>query len=89
MVGQVERRAGPLATLTPGIQGFVDRPLIDATGLTGNYEWQITAAMPGIDTADYPSMITALREQLGLRLEPRTAAVDIIVIDTVELPTVD
>lgn len=59
MVGQVERRAGPLAALAPGIQGFVDRPLIDATGLTGNYEWQITTAMPGVDTADYPPMITA------------------------------
>ncbi len=26
IVGQVERRAGPLALLAPGIQGFVDRP---------------------------------------------------------------
>jgi uncharacterized protein (TIGR03435 family) len=87
MIGQEERNAGPLTRLLSGIQGFVDRPLQDETGLTGNYEWQITTAMPGVETSEYPSMLTALQEQLGLKLEPRTAAIDVIVIDSVALPT--
>jgi len=88
-VAQVDRGAGPLAQLLAALQGFADRPLRDATGLTGNYEWQITRAFPGSGPSDYASLPTALEEQLGLRLEPRTAAVDVLVIDSLELPTPD
>jgi uncharacterized protein (TIGR03435 family) len=89
ITAQVERSAGPLARLLPGLQGFVDRPLRDATGLSGNFEWQITTALPPGDPSDYPSLPTALEEQLGLKLEPRTAAVDVLAIDSLELPTPD
>jgi hypothetical protein len=34
-----------------------------------------------------PSLFTALREQLGLRLEPQSDSVDALVIDHVEPPT--
>jgi uncharacterized protein (TIGR03435 family) len=87
MVAQRDRQAGPLTRLFPGIQGFVDRPLVDATGLTGNFEWEITRAMPGVETSEYPSMFTALEEQLGLKVEPQMATIDVIVIDSVEMPT--
>ena len=36
-----------------------------------------------------PTIFTALREQFGLRLEPATAPVDVIVIDSVQRPTPD
>lgn len=87
MVAQVDRDAGPLMRPLPALHGFADRPLRDATGLTGNFEWQITRAFPGLGPSDYPSLPTALEEQLGLKLEPRTAAVDVLVIDSLELPT--
>ena len=86
MAAQVDRGAGPLSQLLPALQGFADRPLRDATGLSGNYEWQITRAFPGLAPSDYASLPTALEEQLGLKLEPRTAAVDVLVIDSLELP---
>jgi uncharacterized protein (TIGR03435 family) len=89
MAAQVDRGAGPVARLLPALQGFADRPLRDATGLTGNFEWQITRAFPGLGPSDYPSLPTALEEQLGLKLEPRTVAVDVLVIDSLELPTAE
>jgi uncharacterized protein (TIGR03435 family) len=36
-----------------------------------------------------PVLFTALREQLGLKLEPDTAAMDVVVIDSVDRPTPD
>jgi hypothetical protein len=36
---------------------------------------------------DKPSLFTAVQEQLGLRLEPATDAVDAFIVDSVEPPT--
>jgi bla regulator protein BlaR1 len=36
---------------------------------------------------DAPSVFTALREQLGLRLEPSRTERDVLVIDRLERPT--
>lgn len=65
-----------------------DRPVVDQTGLAGLYdialEWSADGAAS--EQAAAPSIFTATREQLGLRLEPARAAVDILVVDRVERP---
>jgi uncharacterized protein (TIGR03435 family) len=43
------------------------------------------SSAPTEDTG--PSILTAVQEQLGLKLEPRTASVDVLVIDHVEPPS--
>lgn len=79
------------------------RVVIDATGLQGGYDFTLkwspvdmSAGPPGANvdgasnaTADSsgPSLFTALQEQLGLKLEPRKAPVDVLVIDHVEEPS--
>jgi len=76
----------PLAALMFRIQPFVDRPIIDATGLTGSFEWSVSfATNPESTTA--PIIDTALQEQLGIRAERRTAPLDVVVIDSVDVPT--
>jgi uncharacterized protein (TIGR03435 family) len=66
----------------------VNRAVIDQSGLSGEYsvtlEWSPNqnAADPG------PSIFTALKEQLGLRLEARRVPVPIIVVDRIsQVPT--
>jgi uncharacterized protein (TIGR03435 family) len=46
----------------------------------------LAAKMP---QSDNPALLTALREQLGLRLENTKGPVEVLVIDSVEMPTPD
>lgn len=74
---------------------FVNREVIDKTGLTELYdiklectpEWaQMTAGAPGSD-ASAPSIFVALQEQLGLKLESQKAQGEVLIIDRVERPS--
>jgi len=76
----------PLSSLIARIQPFVDRPLIDATGLAGSFEWSVFFATRA-DSTSAPVIFTALQEQLSIRAERRTAPFDVVVIDSVEMPT--
>jgi len=75
-----------ISSLLARIQAFLDRPVIDATGLTGNFEWSLSFATR-VDSTTAPIIYTALQEQLGIRAERRTAPFDVVVIDSVEMPT--
>ena len=85
----VARRAGPVSVLAQRLQTSVDRPILDATGLSGNYEWDLRYAFRPDAPADFPTLFTALQEQLGLKLETRQAPIEALVVDHVELPTAD
>jgi len=64
------------------------RKVIDRTGLTGKYDLKLKWTPEG-DPADAggPSIFTAIQEQLGLKLEPAKAPMDVVVIDHIEKPT--
>ena len=81
--------ASPIAALLLRAGGFVDRPLVDATGLDGSFEWNLTFSLVDSPNPTAPLLPDAFREQLGLKLEPRVAPVDVWVIDSVEMPTAD
>jgi len=65
----------------------IDRPVVNETGLNGNYEIAIDYAPDGVADSALPSIFTALQEQLGLRLDARTIPVEMLVIDRLEHPT--
>jgi uncharacterized protein (TIGR03435 family) len=67
----------------------VDRPVLDQTGLTGNYDYKLTwAAALGAAHGDSEAVtiFTALQE-LGLRLEPQRAPMEVLVVDRLDKPT--
>jgi uncharacterized protein (TIGR03435 family) len=80
------RDAGTMRALLARLQPHLDRPVIDATGLSGSYEWEYAFAMTDTIDVPVPSLVTAVREQLGLKLEPRVG-LEVFVIDSVDLPT--
>lgn len=71
---------------------FLERPVLDRTGLTGSYDITIEATPQSRMTGDDPdlrniSVFTALKLQLGLRLEPGKSPVEILVVDHIEKPS--
>jgi uncharacterized protein (TIGR03435 family) len=69
-------------------QTGVDRPVVDHTGLAGMFGFTLTfSPFNTAHVSDNPSIFTALREQLGLKLEPAQGPVELLVIDSVEQPT--
>lgn len=70
-------------------QLFMDRPLVDQTGLSGRYDFKLTYSYGDApaDDVDAPPMFTAIKEQLGLRFEPVKALVEVMVIDHIGKPT--
>jgi uncharacterized protein (TIGR03435 family) len=63
------------------------RLILDKTGLTSNYEVNLTWAWNDDPTSTSPSLFSALQYQLGLKLEPAKAPVDVVVIDHLERPS--
>jgi uncharacterized protein (TIGR03435 family) len=45
------------------------------------------AAPNAIQPGDEPALFTALQEQLGLKLNPQRATLDVLVIDSIERPS--
>ena len=91
--GQFIARGAPIEWLanalvtTPVVTG-IDRPVINRTGVEGNYGFTLKFAMPQAANPDpeRPQLFTALEEQLGLKLEATRAPVDVLVIDRAEKP---
>jgi uncharacterized protein (TIGR03435 family) len=73
--------------------GYTDRPIFDKTGLAAPYDFTLAFAIENPRAGeeaglnDGPALVTAVQEQLGLKLEPGTAPFDTIVIDHAERPS--
>jgi uncharacterized protein (TIGR03435 family) len=85
----------PLAQLAGQLTTGADRMVVDRTGLDGRFDFEVSWTSGGFSTRssagvdDGPSLFTAIQEQLGLRLEASRGAVDVLVIDSIQLPTAD
>jgi uncharacterized protein (TIGR03435 family) len=93
MVGKASIRGMGIDSLLGTVARDAGRPVVDRTGLTGAFDWDLTWTpltnrRPGIDP-DGPTIFTALQEQLGLKLEGIKGTTDVLVIDRVERPTED
>jgi uncharacterized protein (TIGR03435 family) len=66
------------------------RLVLDRTGLIGNYEFTLEWTPDNVappDDSPSISIFTAVQEQLGLKLEPAKAPVEMLIIEHAEMPT--
>jgi uncharacterized protein (TIGR03435 family) len=89
----------PIGLLAVSLTGWgnLDRPILDQTGLSGPFdyhlEWTPQFEGPPPPNATFqpdptgPTFLEALKEQFGLKLEPQTGPVDVIVVDHLEHPS--
>ncbi len=89
----MEMLAGAIPTF-----GGVSRPVVDRTGFERKFDFTLEwmpetngAPSPNGDLAPAdpagPSFLDALREQLGLKLEPGKAPIRVLIVDHVERPS--
>jgi uncharacterized protein (TIGR03435 family) len=87
--GHLTARGANMRLLTRELSSQIEAPIADRTKLTALYDFTLTWS-PGTeaDPTLGPSLFTALREQLGLRLEPvKNVPVEYFVIDGVHEPS--
>lgn len=65
----------------------IDLPVIDRTGIRGVYDITLKSAADAVRDPNGPSLLTLIREQLGLKLVSAKDPIDVIMIDHVEEPT--
>ncbi|HTW67191.1 MAG TPA: TIGR03435 family protein [Bryobacteraceae bacterium] len=94
-------RNSPMSQVTAILQNFLDKPVVDQTGLSARYDFTVTftldasqavrlggAPPPVANNPDAaPDLFAAFQQQLGLKLESTKAPVDVMVIDKVERPS--
>lgn len=100
--GRIEGNGQPVTQLSNFLSNQVGRPVIDRTGLTGGFDFVLSwtpdgpgrgalAPPPGIQLPPIdpngPPLVTALQEQLGLKLESSRGPVEVLVIDGVQPPS--
>jgi uncharacterized protein (TIGR03435 family) len=94
--GAFNARWATMDAVAVTLSNLVDRPVLDKTGLTGRYDFRMkfdpTLIKPydgqpaSTPSTDSPTIFSALQE-LGLKLEPRRSAVEILVIDSAAEPS--
>ena len=91
--GRILISGWPLSTLTRQLAAPLGRVVIDGTGLTGNWDLELKYALDGARSPDGAAassdapLVTALQDQLGLKLEAVRAEVDVILVESIQRPS--
>jgi uncharacterized protein (TIGR03435 family) len=95
VVSFLTAKAQPLSALVELLSKEFRLPVDDRTGLTGKFDFTLEFApqAPGSLTPDAanesaPNLISAVPQQLGLKLDPKKIPVDILIVDRADkIPT--
>jgi uncharacterized protein (TIGR03435 family) len=95
--GEISAEGIPMGFLAKDLSSYIDRDVIDETGLAGKYDFNLawnaddlaSSSQSSAVTDGPPSIFTAIQEQLGLKLLPGKGPVPTLVVDSIDEPTVN
>jgi uncharacterized protein (TIGR03435 family) len=75
--------------VTALLSSQLEQPVIDRSGLTGYFDFtlQIGREWSASNPEGWPDILTAVQDQLGLKLDRVRATIPVLVIDHIEKPT--
>jgi uncharacterized protein (TIGR03435 family) len=76
-----------MGTLAAYVGNRLGRIVVDKSGLADSYDFTLAWAPDEAADPELPSLVTALREQLGLRVERQKSPVQILVIENLQQPS--
>ena len=77
----------PLDDFAQQLSRQLGTPVVNKTGLDGRYDFNLHwSDGKGSSNASEPSLIDAVQEQLGLKLEPQKAPTQVLIIDHIQNP---
>jgi uncharacterized protein (TIGR03435 family) len=88
--GGLEVQEFSMPALALSLYRVLGRTVVDKTGLTGRYDFSLRWTPDNLSdetNAEWPSILTAVEEQLGLKLESARFPVDTLVVDQIEMPS--
>ena len=95
-VATLRFRGETMERITRSLNAYVDRQILDTTGLTGTFDGDLQIGMnhlpvpplnPRFRDTEGPSVFTALDEQFGLKLVPQRRIVDVVIVENATRPT--
>jgi uncharacterized protein (TIGR03435 family) len=87
--GPITGRRASMAGLAATLSTLMGKKVLDKTNLAGVYDFTLEFAAPDDVDSSLPALVTALQEQLGLRLETTNGPVEVLVVDHAEKPTME
>jgi uncharacterized protein (TIGR03435 family) len=96
--GRIRFGGYPISEFAKVFSPYNGRSVIDRTGLTGNWDFDLTftpdqpaqpppGQNPPVIDPNLPPLLTAMQEQLGLKLEPTKGLVEVLIVEHVERPS--
>jgi uncharacterized protein (TIGR03435 family) len=74
----------PIAILASNLGHQLGTLVLDETGLKGAYDWKLVwDPNPDADSSD-PALLTAVQDQLGMKLRPEKGPVQVLAVDSVD-----
>jgi uncharacterized protein (TIGR03435 family) len=75
--GRIRAIKWPIRALVESLETIWGRPVIDKTGLVGEYDWELPYSR-----VDKTVLLTALREKLGLEITEMKQPIEMLIVDS-------
>lgn len=84
---QLTAKGTTMAQLSNYVGNRLGHFVVDRAAMEGGYDFTLEWTQGGGGDSGFPSLVTALQEHLGLKLEQRKEPVEVLVIDSIDRPT--